>query len=122
MSEDDDKPTSESATEGRREANRSSGQLMGLLLGPLLAGGLLALDPPAGCSPAAWATAAVTVLMATWWVTEALPLAVTALLPVPLLPALGIVAVDAAAAPYAYPLVFLFLGGSCSPPVSRGTI
>ena len=95
----------------RRETGRSVGQLIGLVLGPLLAGGLVLMDPPAGCSATAWATAAVTVLMATWWVTEALPLPVTALLPVPLLPALGIVGIDAAAAPYANPLVFLFLGG-----------
>lgn len=104
-------PASDSAPERRRETNRSAGQLIGLVLGPLLAGGLLVMDPPAGCSPTAWATAAVTVLMATWWVTEALPLPVTALLPVPLLPALGVVDIDAAAAPYANPLVFLFLGG-----------
>jgi len=111
MSEDDDKPESDAAPERRREANRSRGQLIGLALGPLLAAGLFALDPPAGCSEAAWATAAVTVLMATWWVTEAIPLPVTALLPVPLLPALGVVDIGAAAAPYANPLVFLFLGG-----------
>lgn len=111
MSTGDDRGGRASAPDRRPEANRSGGQLIGLALGPLLAGGLLALDPPAGCSPAAWATAAVTVLMATWWVTEALPLPVTALLPVPLLPALGIAGIDAAAAPYANPLVFLFLGG-----------
>ncbi len=102
---------SDPAPEHGRETNRSGGQLIGLVLGPLLAGGLLLMDPPVGCGPTAWATAAVTVLMATWWVTEALPLPVTSLLPLPLLPALGIVDIGAAAAPYANPLVFLFLGG-----------
>ncbi|WP_070988168.1 SLC13 family permease [Halofilum ochraceum] len=109
--EEENNRATEPAPERRREMNRSPGQLIGLVLGPLLAGGLLLMEPPVGCSPAAWATAGVTVLMATWWVTEALPLPVTALLPVPLLPALGIVDIDAAAAPYANPLVFLFLGG-----------
>jgi sodium-dependent dicarboxylate transporter 2/3/5 len=99
------------ASRGPGDAKRSGAELIGLVLGPLLAGGLLMMEPPAGCSPAAWLTAAVTVLMATWWATEALPLPVTALLPVPLLPALGIVEIGAATAPYANPLVFLFLGG-----------
>lgn len=84
---------------------------VGLWLGPLLALALLLAGPPAGFGDAAWATAALTVVMATWWVTEALPLPVTALLPLPALPALGVSGIDAAAAPYANPLVFLFLGG-----------
>jgi len=54
---------------------------------------------------------ALTLLMATWWVTEAIPIPVTALLPVGLLPLLGAVDINSAAAPYANPLIFLFLGG-----------
>lgn len=49
--------------------------------------------------------------MAIWWVTEALPIAITALLPVALLPLLDIRPIEEAAAPYANPLIFLFLGG-----------
>ncbi len=49
--------------------------------------------------------------MAVLWMTEALPLAVTALLPLALFPLLGIAPVEAVAAPYANPLIFLFLGG-----------
>ncbi|MCS3679263.1 sodium-dependent dicarboxylate transporter 2/3/5 [Salinibacter ruber] len=49
--------------------------------------------------------------MATWWVTEALPIAVTALVPLVLLPPLSITDIDGAATPYANPLIFLFLGG-----------
>ncbi|GIV59594.1 MAG: di- and tricarboxylate transporter [Rhodothermaceae bacterium] len=49
--------------------------------------------------------------MAIWWMTEALPIAVTALLPLILFPVLGIADLDATAAPYANPLIFLFLGG-----------
>src|SRR3712207_2692555 len=49
--------------------------------------------------------------MATWWVTEAVPLAATALLPLALFPLLGIVSIDAAAEPYANPVIFLFMGG-----------
>jgi sodium-dependent dicarboxylate transporter 2/3/5 len=49
--------------------------------------------------------------MAVWWLTEAAPLAATALLPVVLFPLLGIADIGAATAPYANPLIFLFLGG-----------
>ncbi|MGB7450343.1 MAG: SLC13 family permease [Ornithinimicrobium sp.] len=55
--------------------------------------------------------AAVAVLMATWWVTEAMPLSATALLPIVLLPPLTELTIDDATVPYANPIVFLFLGG-----------
>jgi sodium-dependent dicarboxylate transporter 2/3/5 len=67
--------------------------------------------PPAGLPPAAWAAAGVTLLMAIWWVTEALPLAATALVPVAALPLLGVMPVERVAGAYANPLIFLFLGG-----------
>jgi sodium-dependent dicarboxylate transporter 2/3/5 len=72
---------------------------------------MLVLPAPGGLSPAGWRTAAVTVLMAILWITEALPLAATALLPLVLFPVLGIASMEAAAAPYANPLIFLFMGG-----------
>jgi solute carrier family 13 (sodium-dependent dicarboxylate transporter), member 2/3/5 len=53
----------------------------------------------------------VAVLMAVWWATEALPLAATALVPLVLFPLLGIFDVQQTAAPFANPLIFLFLGG-----------
>ncbi len=86
-------------------------QRIGLLLGPGLFALMLLSGPPADMDPAAWQVAALTVLMATWWVSEALPIPVTALLPVGLLPLMGAVDINAAAAPYANPLIFLFLGG-----------
>jgi sodium-dependent dicarboxylate transporter 2/3/5 len=49
--------------------------------------------------------------MAVWWMTEALPLAVTALLPVILFPTFGVRSIEATTPSYAHPLVFLFLGG-----------
>jgi len=83
----------------------------GLVLGPVLFVIALTLPPPAGVPDPAWRVAAVTMLMATWWVTEAIPLAATALLPLVLFPLLGVVDIDAAAAPYANPVIFLFMGG-----------
>jgi sodium-dependent dicarboxylate transporter 2/3/5 len=95
---------------------------LGLLLGPALALATWLLLPAAGpvvdgdgaaagLDPAGRATAAVAVWMAVWWLTEAVPLAATALLPVALFPLFGIADIGAATAPYANPLIFLFLGG-----------
>lgn len=57
------------------------------------------------------ATAAVAVLMAVWWVGETLPLAVTSLLPIVLLPLTGALGLSDTTTAYGNPLVFLFLGG-----------
>lgn len=84
---------------------------IGLVGGPLLCAAMLFTAPPDGMALLAWRTAAVGVLMAVWWVTEALPIAATALLPIILLPVLGIADVAAATAPYANPVIYLFLGG-----------
>ncbi len=61
-------------------------------------------------SDARW-VATIGALMAVWWMTEALPLSATALLPIVLLPALTATSVEDATLPYANPIVFLFLGG-----------
>ena len=84
---------------------------LGLALGVLLGGSLLLIPAPEGLDPAAWRTAAVGGLMAVWWITEALPIAATALVPLVLFPLLGIADIDGAARPYANPLIFLFMGG-----------
>ncbi len=62
-------------------------------------------------SPQGRAVAAIGVLMAAWWMTEALPLSATALLPIVLFPVFGVLSVEEATAPYANPIVFLFMGG-----------
>lgn len=84
---------------------------LGLIVGPLLFALLLLAGPPEGLSVAGWHVAAVGILMGTWWVTEPLPIAVTALLPLVLFPVLGVATLDATAVPYANPVIFLFLGG-----------
>jgi sodium-dependent dicarboxylate transporter 2/3/5 len=92
-------------------AEHRSYQLAGLCLGPLIFAAMLLAPPPSGLSPAGWATAALAVWMAVWWATEALPLFATALLPLVFLPLLGIANINAAAAPFANPVVFLLFGG-----------
>ncbi len=84
---------------------------IGLVAGPLLFVAMLLLAPPEGMAMVAWRTAAVGALMATWWITEAIPIAATALLPIVLFPLLGVATVAATTAPYANPVIYLFLGG-----------
>jgi len=62
-------------------------------------------------SQEAWRVAAVGLWMATWWATEAIPVPVTALLPLVIFDPLGIAGIRDAAAPYANPTIFLFRGG-----------
>jgi len=90
---------------------RDSRHRIGLVLGPAVFGTVLLLPSPADLDPAGWRTAAVAGLMAVWWITEAIPIAATALLPLALFPLLGVGPIDVVATPYAHPLVFLFLGG-----------
>jgi len=86
-------------------------QIIGLVVG--LAGFLacLIIPPPGGMSVEAWAAGGMMWLMATWWSTEAIPIPATALLPILLVPALGLGSIGQATAPYANPIIFLFLGG-----------
>lgn len=86
-------------------------KLFGLILGPMLGVLLFLLPAPEGLGPAGWYTAGVGLWMAVWWITEAIPIAATALLPLVLFPVLGAGSIDEAARPYANPLIFLFLGG-----------
>ncbi|MCF6755177.1 DASS family sodium-coupled anion symporter [Pseudomonas balearica] len=84
---------------------------IGLFLGPLLLVACLLTDPPAGLSETAWRTVGMAAMMAVWWSTEAIPIPATSLLPVLLIPLLGIDSLAKATAPYANPTIFLFLGG-----------
>ena len=61
--------------------------------------------------PQAWRAAAVGLWMAIWWATEAIPVPVTAFLPIVIFEPLGIASIRDAAAPYANPIIYLFLGG-----------
>ncbi|HZD43562.1 MAG TPA: DASS family sodium-coupled anion symporter [Methanomicrobiales archaeon] len=72
---------------------------------------VLVLLLPLPLSIAAQQVAAVTLLMITWWVSEAIPLEATALVPLVAFPLLGVLTATEAAAPYANNIIFLFLGG-----------
>ncbi len=83
----------------------------GLPAGPLLFLLVLLLPAPAAMSEPAHRVAALTAWMATWWLATPVPLQATALLPLVMLPVLGVAGFDQAAAPYANNVIFLFLGG-----------
>ncbi|MDR2884699.1 MAG: DASS family sodium-coupled anion symporter [Deferribacteraceae bacterium] len=87
------------------------GKKIGLLLGPAIFILMLVLPAPEGLTPAAWKVAAMTVLMAIWWITEALPLAATALIPMVLYPVFGIMSSGATTASYGDQVIYLFMGG-----------
>jgi solute carrier family 13 (sodium-dependent dicarboxylate transporter), member 2/3/5 len=87
------------------------GRWVGLILGPALAIGLHFVAPPQGLSAEAWCVVSLAALMVVWWVTEPVPIAATALLPLAALPLLGAATIKHAAAPYADPIIFLFIGG-----------
>lgn len=90
---------------------------LGLIAGPVLATLAYFLLPAQGGDPAtglphpARAAAAVATLMAIWWLTEAIPLPATSLVPLVAFPMLGVLPISQTAAPYASDIVFLFLGG-----------
>ncbi len=86
-------------------------QKVGLLAGPLIFVLLLLIPTPAGMEPAAQKMAAVAMLMATWWMCESIPIPATSLLPIAMFPMMGIMKTQAATAPYASHLIFLFMGG-----------
>ena len=70
------------------------------------------IPPPAGMPGPAWTVAGLTVLMAAWWMTEAVPLTATALLPFVVLPFAKVASADETAATYYSPILFLILGGA----------
>lgn len=85
-------------------------QKAGLLLGLLLFCVILLLDLEPG-NPGVTRMAAVASLMAAWWITDAIPLSATALIPMVLFPLLGIMKGKETAPIYMNSTIFLFLGG-----------
>ena len=86
-------------------------QLTGLLLGPLVFAVMLLSPTPEGMSPEGQSAAAVTLLMAILWITEAIPIPATALIPIALFPLLGIMPTAKVTTAYGNHLIYLFMGG-----------
>jgi len=84
---------------------------LGLFIGLGLFLATYVLPAPEGMSEAGWRVCGLAMWMATWWITEAVALPVTALLPLTVLPFTGIMTMRQAASNFAAELIFLFLGG-----------
>jgi sodium-dependent dicarboxylate transporter 2/3/5 len=82
-----------------------------LITGPAMLVLVLFFPAPAGMNPEAWLALGAALWMAIWWATEAVPIPATALLPLILVPVLGIAEVGDLAGAYANGIIFLFLGG-----------
>ena len=85
---------------------------IGLALGAAALAASIALPTPIGMSREAMIVAGLVVLMAAWWMTEALPLTATALMPFLVLPFAGIMTARDTASAYYSPILFLLLGGA----------
>ncbi|MCL4147083.1 UNVERIFIED_CONTAM: hypothetical protein GTU68_014929 [Idotea baltica] len=86
-------------------------QKLGLFLGPLIFALTLIFFHPEGLSKEANAVLAATLWIAIWWITEAIPIAVTALLPIVLFPLSGGLDIASTSGSYGHKYVFLYLGG-----------
>lgn len=82
-----------------------------LLLGPAFMALTLLVSAPFGMSQESWLVVGLTFWMASWWISEAVPIPVTSFLPLVIAPLLKLDSLTAVAQPYAHPLIFLFLGG-----------
>jgi sodium-dependent dicarboxylate transporter 2/3/5 len=86
-------------------------KLVGLLVGPALFCLVYFGVEPGVLSEKSIVVLALGAWMVTWWVTEAMPIPVTALMPMIIFPLLGVSSVREASAPYGDPVIFLFMGG-----------
>jgi sodium-dependent dicarboxylate transporter 2/3/5 len=101
----------ESETHKPRPQSAAARGRIGFAVGLLALGLTLVLPAPEGMPPEAFRVAGLVALMAIWWISEPIPIPATALIPLVALPLLGVASGREAAAPYADPVVFLFLGG-----------
>ena len=88
-----------------------SKEKFGMVLGPLLFVLTLLFVPPGEMGVSARAILASTLWIATWWITEPIPIPATSLLPIVLFPLTGGLSIQSATVPYGNPMIFLYVGG-----------
>lgn len=113
-SPEDDRDRAEDAgtyDERFKKKSYNTPQLIGLILGPLLFILTMLFLNPEGLTPEAKAILASTIWIATWWITEAIPIPATSLLPIVLFPLTGGLDVGATTSAYGNDTIFLFMGG-----------
>ncbi|QKY69973.1 DASS family sodium-coupled anion symporter [Lentibacillus sp. CBA3610] len=96
---------------GNKNRSYTPAQFIGLILGPALFTVTLLFFQPEGLSGAGQAVLASTLWIAVWWMTEAIPIPVTSLLPIILFPLTGGLDIGLATSSYGDDTIFLFMGG-----------
>lgn len=96
---------------GGNQRSYKTPQLIGLFLGPILFILTLTLFSPEGLSSDGKGVLASTIWIAVWWMTEAIPIPATSLLPIILFPLTGGLDIDTTTASYGDDTIFLFMGG-----------
>ena len=91
--------------------NKESVSMFGLIFGIFIFSLFIITEPPLALNNIAWVTAGIGLLMTIWWVTEAIPIYATGLIPLILFPIFDIYDLKSISVAYAHPLVLLFLGG-----------
>ena len=86
-------------------------KFLGLIIGIMFLMIACLFSSPETLNTKAWLTLGVAMLMATWWLTEAIPLPVTGLLPLIFFPILGVSSIKETAQAFSHPIIFLFMGG-----------
>jgi len=89
----------------------SNSKIIALWAGPIIATALITFYQPDKAHPEVGYTLAIAAWMAIWWISEAVPLAITSLLPVPLFPLLSIMDGQTVSSAYFNHVIFLFIGG-----------
>ncbi|API93421.1 MULTISPECIES: SLC13 family permease [Virgibacillus] len=95
----------------RGNRNYKPGQIIGLIAGPLLFAITLLFFSPEGLSQEGLAVLASTIWIAIWWMTEAIPIPATSLLPIILFPLTGGLDIGTTTSSYGSDTIFLFMGG-----------
>lgn len=106
-----EKKTTNTYVKNNRKNSYTTTQMVGLFLGPLLFLLTFYLLPLPGLSEEGRAVLAITLWMAVWWILESIPLGITSLMPLILLPVMGAIPESVAASSYGNSLIFLFIGG-----------
>ncbi len=89
----------------------NNSKFYGLFIGLFAFAIILVMPTPAAISDLGWRVVAVVALMLSWWVSEAIPIPVTSLLPIILFPLLDIMPIKKTSLSYGHYIVFLFMGG-----------
>ncbi|WP_211358936.1 SLC13 family permease [Nesterenkonia populi] len=98
-------------TKGEHRSENKLRARIGLVLGPALFALIFFVPALTGLDDAPRATLAVTLWVSSWWITQALPIPATSLIPLVLLPLAGATDESTAATAYANPIVFMYMGG-----------